>query len=145
MDDFPSGAAIVFGATGGIGRVVCLELAQAGSDIAIIWRSKKETAQQLATQIHAMGCKVTLHQCDVLEEGAVGNSIKQAVTEHGRLHTLVWGAGPLVEQVYVADTKDAQWRNAVNVEVHGFFSGSSSRNSSYARAGRIYYSSRVSR
>jgi len=35
---------------------------------------------------------------------------------------LVWGAGPLVEQVYFADTTIAQWRQAIDIEVHGFFS-----------------------
>ena len=34
---------------------------------------------------------------------------------------MVWGAGPLVEQVYFADTSHDQWRNAIDVEVHGFF------------------------
>lgn len=121
MNSFRNGAAIVFGATGGIGRVVCLELAKAGSDIAIVWRSKKETAEELATQINAVGRKATLHQCDVLNEGAVGLTLQQAAGAHNYLHTLVWGAGPLVEQIYLADAKANQWRNAINIEVHGFF------------------------
>lgn len=121
MGDFPDGAAIVFGATGGIGRVVCLELARAGSDVAIIWRSKEDAAQELASQITAMGRKASLHHCDVIKEGAAQRAIKAAANAHGQLHTLVWGAGPLVEQVHFADTTAAQWRNAVDVEVHGFF------------------------
>jgi len=121
MSDFPKGAAIVFGATGGIGRVVCLEIARAGSDVAIIWRSKEDVANELAAEIQALGRKATIHHCDVLVEGATKAAIGTAVKAHDRLHTLVWGAGPLVEQVYVADTTREQWHNAVNVEVHGFF------------------------
>jgi len=121
MSNFPKGAAIVFGATGGIGRVVCLELARAGSDVAIIWRSKDNVAKKLAAQIKALGQEATLHHCDVLVEGAAKSVIETAAKAHGRLHTMVWGAGPLVEQVHVADTTREQWHNAVNVEVHGFF------------------------
>jgi len=121
MSDFPKGAAIVFGATGGIGRVVCLELARAGSDIAIIWRSKQDVAKALAVEIKALGRQASIHHCDVLVEGASKVVIKAVAETHGRLHTLVWGAGPLVEQVYVADTSREQWRNAINVELHGFF------------------------
>ena len=121
MSDFPKGAAIVFGATGGIGRVVCLELARAGSDVAIIWRSKESVAKELAKEIEGVGRKASVHHCDVLVEGASKAAIETAAQIHGRLHTLVWGAGPLVEQVHVADTSRDQWRNAVNVEVHGFF------------------------
>jgi len=126
MSDFPKGAAIVFGATGGIGRFVCKELARAGSDIAIIWRSKEDVAKQLAIEIKALGREASLHQCDVLVGGAVDATMGAAVGVHGNLHTLVWGAGPLVEQVFVADTSKEQWRNAVNVEVHGFFDAAQS-------------------
>ena len=121
MSDFPNGAAIVFGATGGIGRVVCLELAKAGSDVAIMWRSKEDAAKNLAKEIESLGRRASIHQCDVLIEGASKAAIEAAAQTHGRLHTLVWGAGPLVEQVHVADTTREQWHKAVNVEVHGFF------------------------
>lgn len=121
MSDFPRGAVIVFGATGGIGRVICLELAKAGSDVAIIWRSKEDVAKNLVKDIESLGRKASMHQCDVLVEGAVKSAIGMATQTHGRLHTLVWGAGPLVEQVHVADATREQWHNAVNVEVHGFF------------------------
>lgn len=121
MSDFPAGAAIIFGATGGIGRVVCLELARAGSDVAIIWRSKEQLARELAKEIEAMGRAASVHHCDVLIEGAAEAAIQAAIHTHGRVHTLVWGAGLLAEQVHVADTSRAQWHNAVNVEVHGFF------------------------
>ena len=124
MSDFPNGAAIVFGATGGIGRVVCLELARAGSDVAIIWRSKEVVAKKLAAEIEALGRKASLHHCDVLIEGAAKDAIEEAVDRHSRLHTLVWGAGPLVEQVHFADTARKQWQTAINVEVHGFFEAS---------------------
>ena len=115
MSDFPNGAAIVFGATGGIGRVVCLELARAGSDVAIIWRSKEVVAKKLAAEIEALGRKASLHHCDVLIEGAAKDAIEEAVDRHSRLHTLVWGAGPLVEQVHFADTAREQWQTAINV------------------------------
>ena len=121
MSDFPKGGAIVFGATGGIGRVVCLELARAGSDVAIMWRSKEDVAKKLAKEIEAIGRKASVHHCDVLVEGSSETAIEAATHIHGCLHTLVWGAGPLVEQVHVADTSREQWQNAVNVEVHGFF------------------------
>ncbi len=121
MSDFPRGAAIVFGATGGIGRVVCLELARAGSDVAIIWRSKDDIAHKLAAEIKAMGREASLHQCDALNEGAAKAAMAEAVETHGQLHTMVWGAGPLVEQVHVADTSREQWHKAINIEVHGFF------------------------
>ena len=121
MTDFQAGAAIIFGATGGIGRVVCLELAKAGSDIAIVWYSKEDVAKTLKSDIEALGRKATLHQCDVTVEGRANATMDEAVKAHNQIHTMVWGAGPLVEQVFVADTTSEQWRKAIDVEVHGFF------------------------
>lgn len=126
MSDFPKGATLIYGATGGIGRVVALEFAKAGTDIAIVWRSKKDVAESLAKDIEALGRKASLHQCDVTEAGAVDRTAADAITSHGRIHTMVWGAGPFVEQVYFADTPKDQWRHAIDVEVHGFFSASQS-------------------
>lgn len=122
--NFPKGAAIIFGATGGIGQFVCLELARAGADIAIVWRSKEDAANALKDKIEAMGRKASLHQCDVTIEGSAGAAVTAAAKIHGRVHTMVWGAGPLAEQVHFSETSQAQWMKAVNVEVHGFFAAS---------------------
>lgn len=118
---FPDGAALIFGATGGIGRVVALEFARAGSDVAIVWRSKREAAESLAREIESLGRRVSVHACDVTDTAALNATIAAAATAHGRVHTMVWGAGPLADQVYLAETSDAQWRRAIDVEVHGFF------------------------
>lgn len=126
MSNFPEGTALIYGATGGIGRVVALEFAKAGSDVAIVWRSKKDVAEQLAQDIESLGRKASLHQCDVTEDGAVEGTCKDVILTHGTIHTLVWGAGPLVEQVYFAETTQAQWCQAIDVEVHGFFGAAQS-------------------
>ena len=124
MNKFDNGAAVVFGATGGIGRHVCLELAKNGSDVAIVWRSNEILALELVSAIQKMGRKATAHQCDVLISGSVDKVFQSATLQHKRIHTLVWGAGPIVEQVYFSDVGYEQWQNALNVEVNGFFNAS---------------------
>ncbi|QKS01399.1 SDR family oxidoreductase [Sphingomonas sp. CL5.1] len=118
---FPEGAALIFGATGGIGRAVALEFARSGSDVAVVWRSKREAAESLAREIQSLGRRASVHACDVTDTAAVDATVAAAVAAHGRVHTMVWGAGPLADQVYLAETSDAQWRRAIDVEVHGFF------------------------
>jgi len=118
---FPAGAVLIFGATGGIGAAVAREFANAGSDVAIVWRSKEAEAKALAADIEAVGQKASLHRCDVTDAGTLAATIADAASVHGRVHTLVWGAGPLVEQVGLAETTTDQWRAAIDIEVHGFF------------------------
>ncbi|MEM9704724.1 MAG: SDR family oxidoreductase [Pseudomonadota bacterium] len=125
-DLFPAGATVVFGATGGIGSVVATEFAGAGSDVAIMYRSKEDVAHGVAEKAQARGRKSSVHQCDVTDQSAVKAALAQVIKEHGRIHTLVWGAGPLVDQVFINECSLDQWRKAIDVEVHGFFTATTS-------------------
>ena len=118
---FPAGAAIVFGGSGGIGQAVVLELARAGSDVAICYRSKKDAAERVADEVRALGRKATTHALDVTDPTQVQAAVAAAIAGHGRLHTVVWGAGPVVDQVHLGETTQEQWRKAIDIEVHGFF------------------------
>ena len=121
---FPQGATLVFGATGGIGQVVAREFGKSGSDVAVMYRSKESVAKAVAANIEAAGQKASVHQCDVTDHTALTQAIDAAIRTHGRIHTLVWGAGPLVDQVLISESTREQWRKAVDVEVHGFFDAS---------------------
>lgn len=119
--DFPAGATLIFGGSGGIGRGVAACFARAGSDIALCYRSRRETAEEVAKGLEAAGTRVTLHQVDVTAEDQVRDTVLAAVEAHSRVHTVVWGAGPLVDQVHLSQTTAAQWRLALETEAFGFF------------------------
>jgi NAD(P)-dependent dehydrogenase (short-subunit alcohol dehydrogenase family) len=118
---FPNGAAMVFGGSGGVGGVVARELGRAGSNIAIVYHRKKDVAEKLASEIEGFGAKATIHQCDMRQRASVDAAVDSAAGAHGRLHTIVLGAGPVVPQVYLAELKDEQWRDAISTELEGAF------------------------
>jgi 3-oxoacyl-[acyl-carrier protein] reductase len=118
---FPAGCTLLFGGSGGIGQGVARTFANAGSDVAIVYRSKREAAEQVASYARTAGRKATVHSADVTDLAQVGSAIDAAIAEHGRIHSVVWAAGPLVNQRYLADTPAEEWRHAFDVEVHGFF------------------------
>lgn len=115
------GATLVFGGSGGIGQEVAKSFARAGSDVAIVYRSKQAVAETVAAAIAAKGRKASLHAADVRESAQVQAAVDAAVAAHGRIHTIVWAAGPVVEQVAIADTTTELWRQSIDIEVHGFF------------------------
>lgn len=116
---FPSGCALVFGASGGIGGKVAEVLAGDGSDLALVYNRKAAPAQAVAEVATAAGRKATTHACDVRDTASVTALIDAAIAAHGRVHTLVWAAGPLVEQLPLADTPIEAWRTAIDTEVLG--------------------------
>jgi NAD(P)-dependent dehydrogenase (short-subunit alcohol dehydrogenase family) len=119
--DFPEGAVLVFGGSGGIGQEVAKSFARAGTDVAIVYRSKKDVAERVAGEIKAAGRKATVHAADVTDPAQLKAAVDAAAKAHGRLHTVVWAAGPVVEQVYIAETSPALWKKSFDIEVHGFF------------------------
>jgi 3-oxoacyl-[acyl-carrier protein] reductase len=119
--DFPQGAAMIFGGSGGIGQGVALEFAKAGSPVAICYRSKKDVAEKTAENIRSEGVNASTHQCDVRDPAQIQNAVASAASQHGRIHTMVWGAGPLVPQLYLHQMTHEHFRNAVETEVLGFF------------------------
>lgn len=121
MATFPDGCALVFGGSGGIGSGVARTFAAEGSDVALVYRSKPEPAEKAAQSAHEHGRKASTHRADVTDRSQVSAAIDAALSRHGRIHTVIWGAGPLVNQRYLSETPMEEWRNAFEVEVHGFF------------------------
>lgn len=119
--DFPEGAVMIFGGSGGIGKGVALEFARSGTNVAICYRSKQDVAEATAAQIRDLGVKASIHQTDVRDLAAVEGAFSAAVAEHGRVHTVLWGAGPVVAQVPIADWTPDQVRQSVEIEAFGFY------------------------
>lgn len=118
---FPDGATLVFGGSGGIGQHVAKAFAGAGSDVAIVYRSKQDVADRVAGEIKAAGRKATVHQADVTQPAQVEAAVAAAAKAHGRIHTVTWAAGPVVEQVFIGEIKRELWQKSIDIEVHGFF------------------------
>lgn len=119
--DFPAGAALVFGGSGGIGREVAKCFARAGSDVAIAYHSNVDVAESVADDIRAMGVKASTHATDVTDPERVKATVAEVQQAHTRIHTVVFGAGPLVEQVLLADLTPELWQRAIDTETKGFF------------------------
>jgi len=120
-ENFPNGAAIIFGGSGGIGQSVAVEFANAGSAVAICYRSNQNAAQETAQLVERANGRASIHQVDVRDRGAVQSAFDAAISAHGRVHTVVWGAGPVVAQVSVAAWTSEQFRDSIEIEVFGFF------------------------
>ena len=121
MATFPEGCVLVFGGSGGIGRGVAATFAREGSDVAIVYRTRPGPAEEVAGEAAALGRKASVHAADATDPASVAAAIEAAISAHGRIHSVVWGAGPLVNQRYLSETPVDEWRHAFDVEVHGFF------------------------
>lgn len=118
---FPSGAALIVGGSGGVGQAVCREFARAGTDIALTYHKKRDTAERLAEEIRGLGRKATIHQLTLGDAAGVDAVVEAAVQAHQRLHTVVVGAATLTTQVLISELSAEQWHTVVTQDLNGFF------------------------
>lgn len=120
-EEFPQGAALIFGGSGGIGSEVVRCFGRAGSDVAIVYRSKRENAEAVADDVQNLGQNASTHAADVTDPEQVRAAVDAAIATHGHVHTVVFGAGPVVEQLHLSETSPELWRQSMDTEASGFF------------------------
>jgi len=120
MIDLTGRAALVTGASRGIGRAIALALAKAGASVAVNYRESAEAAEAVCSDIEAAGRPALAMQADVRDLDAVSAMVKQVTNELGGLHILVNNAGVVADQ-YVAFMKPEQWDEVVDTSLKGAF------------------------
>ena len=118
---FPPGAVLVVGGSGGVGSAVALEFARAGSDVALTYLTRDARAEEVAAEVRSLGRQATVHRLAIGDAAAVERVVAGAVAAHGRLHTVVAGAGTLATQVLLADMTLEQWTTIMREDLDGFF------------------------
>jgi len=88
-------AALVTGASSGIGEATALALAEQGAAVAIAAR-RVDRLQDLAGRIEHSGGRVLVLECDVTDQAQAADAVARTVAELGRLDTLVNNAGVML-------------------------------------------------
>lgn len=86
-------AAVVTGASRGIGRGVARELARLGAGVVVNYRTNAEAARQLVEEITAAGGQADALEADISQAAAVDTLLKQTLARFGRCDILVNNAG----------------------------------------------------
>ena len=112
--------AAVTGGARGIGLEVSRGLAEAGANLAIIYRSSKD-AQEIASQIAAdNGIKCAAYQAEVNHPKSIEDCLKQIAADFGRLDVVVGNAG-IASHYPAEDMTTEQWREIMQVNLDGAF------------------------
>jgi NAD(P)-dependent dehydrogenase (short-subunit alcohol dehydrogenase family) len=112
--------ALVTGAARGIGRGVALELARAGADVCVNYRSAGPDAAEVVTAIRDLGHRTLAVQADVSERAAVERLVAECAAALGPVDILVANAATSVRQTLL-ETQEADLRRALEVAILGTF------------------------
>ncbi|MEB2265161.1 SDR family oxidoreductase [Priestia megaterium] len=106
--------AAITGATRGIGRAMAIALAEAGSDIALLQRSKEFLG--VKEEIERLGRKCFIVNCDLENASEVSEAISLVVAYFGNLDILVNNAG-IQRRSPAVDFAEEDWDAVMNVNL----------------------------
>lgn len=91
--EFKGKVALITGASRGIGRVIAIELAKNGANIAINYNSNFKSAKETQKLVSKTGVKSEIIKADVSKEKSIKLLIKQTEKKLGPIDLLVTNAG----------------------------------------------------
>lgn len=84
---------IVTGGGGGIGFAAAEALAEAGSDVALVYRSAPNMEERAKKMAEKYNIKCKAYQCDVTEEEKALEMVKTVHSDMGRVDCFIANAG----------------------------------------------------
>ena len=110
--------AVVTGGGKGIGRSICLALAEEGAHVLVTGRDAV-AINAVADEIVRHGGKAAASIMDVLQPLDVERGVMKALEAFGRVHILVNNAGIEGQRANIWETDDEDWRRTVEVHLFG--------------------------
>jgi 3-oxoacyl-[acyl-carrier protein] reductase len=112
--------AVITGASRGIGRAIALEMARSGADVAAIYASSDQAAQELCREIEALGRRAFCYRCDVADFEAAGRAIGRIEGDLGGVDILVNNAGVTADRL-IGQMKPEEFDRVLDVNLKGAF------------------------
>ncbi|MDY0015958.1 MAG: 3-oxoacyl-ACP reductase FabG [Bacteroidales bacterium] len=114
--------ALITGGSRGIGRAICIALAEVGYSIIINYMSNEAAAMETKKCIEEKGGSAELLPFDVSDGEAVDQAVLSWTEKHpdDYIAILVNNAGIRLDTMMIF-MQDEQWNNVINTNLHGFF------------------------
>lgn len=115
-------AALITGASRGIGEAAARELAKEGVAVLLAARSAGDI-ERIATEINASGGRADAITCDVSRYSDVEAAVERCRSAFGRIDILVNNAGMIDPVARIDESDPAAWDRVIDVNVKGVYYG----------------------
>ena len=111
---------LVTGSSRGIGRAIALNLSDAGYDIVVHCRSRRDEAEAVLAEIVAKGRAARVIQFDIADRAASAAALEADVTAHGAYYGVVCNAGLTRDGAFPGLTSE-DWDQVLRTNLDGFY------------------------
>lgn len=122
MIDLSGKAALITGASSGIGEATARVLSQAGASVTLVARRADRLAE-LATELRNAGAGVEVFAGDVTNRSDLEEAAHVSVSAFGSLDILVNNAGTMTPIGHIGDVDPDLWEAAIDTNLKGIFNG----------------------
>jgi len=119
--DLEGKAALVTGASSGIGAETARRLAAAHARVAVAYRTAEAEASRVVADIEAAGGECMLVAADVASKADVARMVQAVVDRFGSVDVLVNNAGSPIVRSTIEDLTEADWNRTIDVNLKGAF------------------------
>lgn len=121
MESLSGRAALITGASRGIGKGVALAMAKAGADVAVNYHRNREAAEQTVREIEALGRKAIAVQADAGNYQMVKEMVDVAADSLGKLDIVVANGGHYISSSFFGDSAVDDFQSIMNTHLYGYF------------------------
>ena len=112
--------ALVTGGSKGLGRAICLRLAQEGMDIAFSYSKSEEAAETTKAEVLKIGARCLKFKCSVLDSHKIVKMVKEIVESFGKIDILVNNAG-VTQIMPFPMIEEEDWDHVMDTNVKGTY------------------------
>ena len=113
-------AVLITGGARRIGRAIAMELASAGADVTVTYRTSKTEAEETLGLINQLNRQAIALECDVRSEQSVRSAVAASINFHGHLDVLVNNAA-IFESAPLDQLSLEQWDAVFETNARGPF------------------------
>ncbi len=112
---------IVTGGASGIGRGIAEAFGRAGANVLIAYWQSEQGATEAVQLIERDGGQALAIRADLTQEADAARMIETAISQFGRVDTLVTNSGGLLQRSTIANCSLALWQEALAINLTSMF------------------------
>jgi len=139
MNSLINKVALITGSARGLGKAIAERYAALGADIVINYSRDKASADEVVSNIKAMGVRVMAVQADVSKVGDVKRLFEETITAFGKIDIVVANAGIELVETPVTEFTEEQFDRVFSINTKGTYFTMQQAARNVTDNGRIIY------